>query len=97
MTPDITRKGRPAGVLFASFLQFRHHRDDHGAALGVFEEIIAHGALHRAAQLPVVPAALAPDGIRCVHGNGLQLLHQVPGLLHALAEQLVDDPAQKRV
>ena len=44
-----------------SFLQPCHHRDDHGAALGVFEQIAADGSLHRALQLAVIPAPAAVE------------------------------------
>ena len=44
-----------------SFLQPVDHGDYHGAALGVLEEVAAHRALDRGAQLPGVPGLLA-DG-----------------------------------
>ena len=66
------------------YLQPGHNGNDHGAALGVFEQVAADSGLDRAAELTVIPAALtaAGDAVGGVHGNVLQLLHQIAGFLH---------------
>ena len=79
-------------VGFPVMLQPGHHRNDHGAALGVFEQVAADSGLDRAAELTVIPAALAAagDAVSGVHGNILQLLHQIAGFLH-INESAGDD------
>ena len=79
-------------VCFPVMLQPGHHRNDHGAALGVFEQVAADSGLDRAAELTVIPAALAAagDAVSGVHGNVLQLLHQIAGFLH-INESTGDD------
>ena len=46
-------------VGFPVMLQPGHNGNDHGAALGVFEQVAADSGLDRAAELTVIPAALA--------------------------------------
>ena len=63
------------------YLQPGHNGNDHGAALGVLEQIAADGGAHGFADLALI---LPPPGGHTVHG----VLGNVPQLLQQLLKQL---------
>ena len=72
--PPLSPQGRSASAgppRAAPYSEPRNDKNDHRAALGVFEQVIAHARLDRALELADVAAAAAEHAVGGGHDHGL--------------------------